>query len=222
MTRVMYDGISPLRLPPGADLYAGYGDGRWPDATAIAARFPGIRVVRITTDPADNQGDVLDVERGDATPGDVPAWLTRRRAAGAWPSVYVAQSTYATVAGLVARYGLAVPPWWVAGYVATQPILPAAWVAWQWHSTPGYDQSVVADYWPGIDPAPSEGEGDDVAATETVVLPDGKRSVTARSPEGHLLVFTEGADDKVQGGWSVMDVADAITAAYPGSAPTIA
>lgn len=218
----MYDGISPLRLPTGGDLVAGYDDGRYPDATALANRFPGTRVVRITTNPADTIGDVLDVERGDATPADVPGWLVARRAAGDWPSIYCTTSTYPTVAGIVANAHLEPPPWWVASRPSTRPILPAAWVAWQWRSTPGYDESVVADYWPGIDPVPSTGAGTDMATTETLVLADGKRSVTAKSPAGHLLVFTEGADDKVQGGWSVMDVTDAIAGAYPtGPAVTI-
>lgn len=218
----MYDGISPLRLPAGADLYAGYDDGRWPDAAAIAARFPNATVLRITTNPADEMGDVLDVERGDATPADTPGWLTRRRLAGAWPSVYCSLDTWGQVKQALAKADVAVPPWWIAHYLPAQPVLPADWAAWQWNSTPGYDQSVVADYWPGVDPAPGTDGGPDMAATETVVLADGKRSITAKSPAGHLLVFTEGADDKVAGGWSVADVTDAVAAAYPGTDYTVA
>lgn len=222
MPRTMYDGISPLRLPTGGDLYAGYDDGRWPDAAAIAARFPGVRVLRITTDPADTMGDVLDVERGDATVADIGRWLTARRAAGAWPSVYCALDTWPGAKAAVVELAGGPPPWWIAHYVSSAPVLPATWVAWQWGSTPGYDESVVADYWPGVDPAPDTEGGTDMATTETVVLPDGKRSVTARGPGGHLLVFTEGADAKVAGGWGVADVTDAITAAYPGTDYTVA
>jgi hypothetical protein len=42
--RTMYDSIEStvLDLPDGADLYAGYDDGNWPDAAAIAVRFPGL------------------------------------------------------------------------------------------------------------------------------------------------------------------------------------
>lgn len=168
----MFDDISADGVPTGGDLYAGYDDGHWPDADALAARFPGIRVVRITVFPSDNQGDVLDVELGDATPAQAPDWLRRRRAAGAWPTLYVNLSNWSAAASAVAAAGLEQPPYWVAYYPTVLPSgvpsIPSDWavkgvVAWQYLNTKNYDASAVADYWPGIDPHP---QGDHMLVTD--------------------------------------------------------
>lgn len=157
MTRRMYDGITPGALPAGADLYAAYDDGHWPDAAAVAALHGGVPVVRITTNPADDEGDVLDVEKGDATPTDAPQWCERRRAAGATPAVYANASTVPAVAAAFTRQGVAMPQWWVADWTGIYAPPAAGWVARQWQSLTGYDVSSVVDYWPGVDPAPSSG-----------------------------------------------------------------
>lgn len=149
--RTMYDSTDVMTLPPGADLYAGYDDGSWPDADAIAARFPGKLVVRVTTNPADNVGQVLDVERGDAKPTDAPGWCARARARGQLPTVYCSLSTWPIVRRLFGAG--AEPAWWVAAYPGCGASLYPGTVAHQYASAPGYDTSVAADYWPGVDPA---------------------------------------------------------------------
>lgn len=164
----MFDDIFAKNVPTGGDLYAGYDDGNWPDADALAARFPGLYIVRITVFPWDNEGLVLDVELGDATPAQAPDWLARRRAAGAWPTLYVNLGNWSQTAAAVNAAGLAQPPYWVAYYPSVLPFgvpsIPADWiakgvVAWQYQSTSNYDVSTVADYWPGIDP-PAQGSDD--------------------------------------------------------------
>jgi hypothetical protein len=160
MSRLMYDSIEATvtELPDGADLYAGYDDGAWPDADAIAKRFPGKTVIRTTANPADNEGDELDVERGDATPAQAPPWVARRRAAGhQGPLVYCSLSTWTAVKAEFTRQGVPEPEYRVAAY-DNKPVIPAGAIGKQYASTESggknYDASVVVDYLPGIDPPP--------------------------------------------------------------------
>ncbi len=154
--RRMADSTSLASLPPGFDLYGGYDDGAWPDADAIAAQFGPKPVVRITVFPQDNEGDCLDVESGDATPADAPGWVQRRRAAGTDPSVYCSEAIWQNVKDTFAHAKVPEPHWWIAGYPGSVGgvLYPGA-VAHQWIDRGPYDESVVADYWPGVDPPPT-------------------------------------------------------------------
>lgn len=219
--RMMFDSIDVMTLPAGADLYAGYDDGNWPDAAAIAARFPNARVIRVTTNPADNEGDVLDVENGDATPADIPGWVARRRGSGAWPSIYCALGTWSACRTAVARARLAVPPWWVAAYPGCGPALYPTSVAHQYASYAGfgYDVSVVADYWPGIDPPPIPPRPpEDPMSLAMTTAPDGTVTIAATGAgtrAGHLLAFQWKPGEVAQ----VADLTDGITAAVPATPP---
>jgi hypothetical protein len=171
MTRVMFDSVDVMALPPGADLYAGYDDGAWPDANAIATRFPGKPVIRITTNPADNEGDMLDVETGDARPTDAPNWAWRRRMAGSVAYVYCDESNWGAVADAFAITHIPPPLYLVAAYPGAGPSIPAGAIGHQWVDRGAYDESTMADYLPGIDspppppaPHPSEPQGEDVYA----------------------------------------------------------
>jgi hypothetical protein len=89
----MYDSINPDQLPAGGSYFAGYTSGEWSDYNAIRARFPHAQVLSITVTPF-RDADVLDVETGDATPGDVPGWFARQRAKYAGrPVIYANAST---------------------------------------------------------------------------------------------------------------------------------
>jgi hypothetical protein len=156
--RVMYDDIYAANVPANGDLYAGYDDGHWPDADALQVRFPNKRVVRVTTNPHNIFGDVLDCETGDAKPTDVPVWLTKRRALGGDPSIYCSEFSATGIAAVEAackaanvRFDRA--HWWRANY-NSHALLEVGESAHQWRDVGPYDSSVVADYWPGIDPAP--------------------------------------------------------------------
>lgn len=82
------DSIRATNLPPGVPAYAGYVDGIWADYDAICARFPGAQVLSIAVFVADN-ADCLDIETGDATPGQAPAWTKRQHRRGlARPCLY--------------------------------------------------------------------------------------------------------------------------------------
>lgn len=153
MTRTMYDGITPALLPVGGDLYAGYVDGHWPDAEAIAARFPGKPVVRIAVRPTTDDGVVGDGPPDNGTWAEWVQWVVRRRAAHVDPTMYTNASSWAAGIRAFMAAGVPEPHWWIAHYDG-DPAIPAGAVAKQHTETAGYDVSSVADYWPGVDPAP--------------------------------------------------------------------
>lgn len=153
MTRIMYDGITVSALPTGAPLYAGYLDGHWPTVAALRARFPKARIVEIAVFASTHAGHVLDVEPGDATPSQAVAWVKARRAAGADPTIYCNASTWPVVRAAFRVAGVAEPHYWIAQYDG-KPVIPAGAVAKQYQNTAGWDRSIVADYWPGVDPKP--------------------------------------------------------------------
>lgn len=154
--RIMFDGIIPGEVPPGAQLYAAYLDGRWADFTALAAKFPGAVHVSIAVSASHDEGQVLDVENGDATPAESVGWVRLRRAAGADPTVYCSMDNWPNVRAAHRTAGVPEPHYWIADYsLGSSPVLPAGAVALQYADRGGYDESIVADYWPGVDPVPA-------------------------------------------------------------------
>lgn len=172
MVRVMYDAVVAADVPADGWAVAGYVNGKWPDFGALEARFPAAQHVSITVN---DQGTatVLDVESGDATPAEAPAWAARQRAGGnPYPVVYMDESAWSTVQAAFSDQGVAAPLYWVASYVddpTKVPDLPDGAIALQFYDYGGYDASVAADYWPGLDPAPvatsTKDEDDDMTTT---------------------------------------------------------
>ena len=155
MGRTMYDGVDASRLPADAQLVGGYVDGLYAWSDADWARFPHAVKVRIAVFRDTDDGEVLDVEPGNATPAESVDWVLRRRRAGVDPTVYMNTSTWPVVRGAFAARGVAEPHYWVAQYDGVEAI-PSGAIAKQ-HTNDeqaGWDVSVVADYWPGIDPSP--------------------------------------------------------------------
>jgi len=153
----MYDSIYAAKLPSGGDLYAGYVGGGWPTFAdgELAARFPGVPLVSIAV-ASYFDAMVLDVERGDATPDLAPSWAQRQRARGQTPTVYCTTSVLPTVRAAFAHAGVAEPFYFLANY--TMPAgsvfdLAPGVVAHQYGGdrTAGWDVSLVADHWPGVD-----------------------------------------------------------------------
>ncbi|MHA6758370.1 peptidoglycan-binding domain-containing protein [Streptacidiphilus sp. PAMC 29251] len=154
MTRSMYDAVVPSGIPAGATLVAGYVNGRYANTVAMRARFPHAVVVGIAVTAGFNGGTVLDVEQGDASPAEAPGWVTMRRAAGVDPTVYCNTSTWPAVKAAFAAAKVAPPHYWVAHF-GVAPVIPAGAIALQYRTTSEYDESVVAAYWPGVDPKPT-------------------------------------------------------------------
>jgi hypothetical protein len=198
MPRQMYDGVDPAQVPAGAAIYAGYDDGSWQSLAGLTGTHPGKLYVSICVS-ATGTGRVLDVEQYDATPEQAPAWAERQRAAGnPYPVVYCNQASgWPAVKAAFAAQKVAEPLYWVAAYVndpTKVPTIPAGAIALQYYDYGGYDTSVVADYWPGLDPAPkptapapapSIEENDDMAETirslalhpdEYVYVADGEKT----------------------------------------------
>jgi hypothetical protein len=96
MTLRMLDSITVANLPKGADAYLGYVDGRWPTFSQLAGRFGGPLLSMAVSATADAEG--CDVETGDLTAQQVPAWVTRQLKRGVWrPVVYASASNIPAV-----------------------------------------------------------------------------------------------------------------------------
>ena len=154
MTRTMYDAITPSNIPVTAQMVAGYVDGRYAWSSADWARFPHSVKARIAVFSSTADGHILDVEAGCSTPGNAPGWVVRRRAAGIDPTVYCSLSAWPTVRAAFATAHVAEPHWWVAAYPGNGAQLYPGSIAHQYANPGPVDISVVADYWPGVDPAP--------------------------------------------------------------------
>lgn len=154
--RRMHDAVQASRIPPGGDLVAGYCDTiripQWSDADW--ARFPAVVKVRIAKKASTDDGHVLDVELGDATPAQAPGWVQLRRKAGVDPTVYCNMSTWPAVKAAFRAAKVAEPHYWIAKYDGN-PTIPQGAIAKQYINTAYYDVSSVADYWPGVDSAPA-------------------------------------------------------------------
>ncbi len=153
--RLMYDSVTASDIPAGSALVAGYVDGRFAWSAADWSRFPDRVKVRIAVLPTTNDGQMLDVEAGNARPDQAPAWVKMRRAAGVDPSVYTDHSLWPDVRAAFKRAGIAEPYYCIAQWDGVAELIDGA-VAKQYANptiTGGhYDASAVADYWPGVDP----------------------------------------------------------------------
>ncbi|HEV2635537.1 MAG TPA: hypothetical protein VGX23_10360 [Actinocrinis sp.] len=175
--RTMFDGITPAEVPAGAQLYAAYLDGNWADYPAMVARYPNAVHVSIAVSASYDGGQVIDVENGDATPAESVTWVQARRRAGADPTVYCSMSTWPSVKSAFSSRGVAQPHYWIADYsLGDNPAIPAGAIALQYADRGGYDVSVVADYWPGVDaaapPPPSAPSQEDDMPYLISVTPD--------------------------------------------------
>lgn len=185
MTRVMLDSTAAVDIPTSAEMVAGYlPPSQFAWSAADWARFPHAVKVRIAVRATVNDGHVLDVETGDATPAQAPGWVLMRRQAGADPSVYCSASAWPTVRAAFTAAGVAQPHYWIAAYPGGGPVIPAGAVAHQWadETITGhhYDQSVVADFWPGVDQQEAQMEQTD--AVNDAPWVGGKPSI------GHVLL----------------------------------
>lgn len=160
--RTMYDGVTVGNIPAGATLIAPYVDGLYANAVATHQRFPTAVLVPITVFGR-TKAKVVDIERGDCTPVSGVAAVKR----GVAVSPYCNLSTLRDVLEQVIAQGVSrqVPIWTahptgkahLCGSTCFAglglPFAPNV-VATQHTWTPGYDVSLVAASWPGVDPAP--------------------------------------------------------------------
>lgn len=165
MPRTMFDSTVTADLPAPPDgLVAAYVDGRFANVDAVRRRFPKARVVTITVTGRAG-AHVCDTEPGNIGPAGAARWAKAEVAAGRPPTLYCMASQWSEVKAAVKANGIADKvSYWIAQYDG-KPTIPAGAVAKQYASsdvpagqaghTDGHkDVSVVADHWPGVDPAP--------------------------------------------------------------------
>jgi hypothetical protein len=124
---LLYDSDQPSSIPSGV-WAAGYVDGYaagplyW-GAPGAWSHFPNAK--RIAVFGQTNDGDCLDVERGDATPSEAPQWVKWRLAAGIQrPWVYVNRSNRSQVENALTMAGILTDQvaLWVATLDGTQTV----------------------------------------------------------------------------------------------------
>jgi hypothetical protein len=164
MTRMItrfYDDTNIADIPSSAQMIAVYADGPYAGTEPAARkRFPHALIVTITVRGEPNR-EICDCETGDLTPPEAAHWALAEHKAGRHPTIYCSASPWDEVKAAVRAVGLDPAKdvsWWIAHYDG-DPTIPAGAVAKQYLGSPGnspghYDESSVADYWPGVDPAP--------------------------------------------------------------------
>jgi hypothetical protein len=102
----MLDSVTPANLPPGADAYAAYVDGRFANLAEVKAQHPHAHILPIAVF-AQHDADACDCEAGDLMPWQVGPWVKRQLARGAWrPVVYASVSVMPAVLADLLTAGL--------------------------------------------------------------------------------------------------------------------
>lgn len=155
MTRTMYDSITPGNIPASATMVAGYVDGHWANIPAMRKRFPHATVVTIAVAHG-TRAMVADVENGDMSPASAVEWArdTMHDVPNTELTIYANTSTWPSVKAAFKAAGVALPQWWAAHYTGKPHLEPGS-IATQYADPGPYDLSLVADYWPGVDPKPT-------------------------------------------------------------------
>ena len=152
----MYDSTTAGDIPANAAMVAGYINGTYCWSAADWARFPNAVKVRISVNAQTDDGQVLDVEQGDAYPHEAPGWVALRRAAGVDPTVYCNRANVDAVRSAFLAANMPLPHLWLAAYDGLNGV-PDGYVAKQYADQamipgqPHYDLSAVLDFWPGVD-----------------------------------------------------------------------
>lgn len=103
---LMYDSVTLTEIPRYAEAVAGYTSGRWPTFPQLAAMWPKAHRLSIAVS-AEHDADCLDIENGDASPAQAPAWVRRQKAHGLHvPTVYCSVSSLETVLGVLRAAGI--------------------------------------------------------------------------------------------------------------------
>lgn len=124
----MYDSVTVSEIPKDAKAVAGYVGGRWPTFFQLQRQFPKAKRLSIAVN-AGEDARCLDVEAGDATPLEAPAWVRRQHARGIRrPVVYCSLSVLPQVLAALTNAGIQRAQYlvWVAHYTGIPHIEPGA------------------------------------------------------------------------------------------------
>lgn len=106
MPITLYDSVTLDAVPADAEAVAGYTSGRWPTFPELSKRFPKARHLSIAVS-AEHDADCLDIENGDASPAQAPAWIRRQKARGIKkPVVYSSVSEMPHVLSVLKASGI--------------------------------------------------------------------------------------------------------------------
>lgn len=106
--QTMFDDVSQGLLPSGAYAYGAYVNGTFQNYAAVKAAHPKAHILGISV-TAGAVSDCLDIENGDATPGQAPGWYSRskgKRANGLRPVLYSMASQYGSVIQIMTSAGI--------------------------------------------------------------------------------------------------------------------
>lgn len=107
----MYDSVNPDAIPLDAKAVAGYVGGNFPSFSPIVERCPNALHKSIAVN-AEEDADILDVENGDATPDQAPAWFKRQVARGVKvPGLYAPESEMVEVIAAMRGAGIKDAEW---------------------------------------------------------------------------------------------------------------
>jgi len=102
----MFDDVNVKLIPKSAPAVAGYVGGNWPTFKRLPKLFPHAHLLSIAVTAAED-AMCLDVETGDATPDQAPAWVRRQHGRGVKrPVVYTSASLLQGLVNLLAEHGL--------------------------------------------------------------------------------------------------------------------
>lgn len=105
-SRAMFDSVDVAQIPASATAVAGYTAGSWPTYWELVKRFPHASVLDIAI-AASYDATCLDIEAGDATPAEAPAWVRRQHARGVKrPVVYCSVSAMDQLLALLEQAGI--------------------------------------------------------------------------------------------------------------------
>jgi hypothetical protein len=130
----MYDSVEVSQIPATAEAVAGYVGGKWPTFNVLVQRFPHTHRLSIAVN-ASEDADCLDVETGDATPAEAPAWFRRQiRLGKTLPCFYANSSTMPAVIAALTAAGIPRNQYrvWSAHYTGVPHIQPGS-DATQWY-----------------------------------------------------------------------------------------
>lgn len=152
----MYDAVNIDHIPAGAAMVAGYVNGIWPTYDTLVKKFPHAHHVSITVH-SHAVADVLDVEKGDASPADVPQWVLDMRGVHKVPIIYCSASNVSAVRAACTAERVLEPFFWVADWTNVPHLYPGS-IATQWADgtevypgdARGTDTSLVSPNWPGL------------------------------------------------------------------------
>lgn len=154
----MFDAVTLSNIPPNPPAVAAYKDGLYANVDEARKRFPHARIVPIAVF-ASHVGEALDIETGDATPTQAPAWVKRQKARGVKrPIVYANLSTMPAVLKALSAQGIKRSDVrvWTAHYTGHSHLCGkecgAGFTAdaTQWSTNSRYDESLCSPrFWRG-------------------------------------------------------------------------